>query len=484
MKKVILLVGLVVSVIVAKAQQVPLLSQYYINPYLVNPSMAGSTTEANAFLTYRKQWTGISGSPETSAFTIDSNLKNENMGVGLTFVNDVSNIIGRTNLLGSYSYKVNLNTEQALTLGTSIGFLQNRVFFERIEAENLDDPNLLSDFNNKTVLDGAIGINYNYGNFIAGFSAAQIFSNSFKYENNSDFKELGFGLVRHYTTSLQYKMTLSPRWEVQPIVLMRVAQGLDPLFDLSGVITYNNLLWTAVTYRAEVATSIAFGMNIDQRFVVNYSYEIPNKEVRAIAGGSHEFTLGIRLNRIGKKGHSGSGYTPSLDSIYTKTLIDEKFEEQDKEIEQMREDIDTYKDDLQNLIFEHGVNMSNPSELDTVNNYYMVVGISQSIEEAKNLQKNLKREAQVETKVIQSEDGAWFLLSTGEPGSIREAKSEIKSLKEKQVEEVTEIEPWVYKEEKEKKPKYAPVKTTKQVKRKDSKHKIYTKTKKQKRRKL
>ncbi|MEM9327133.1 MAG: type IX secretion system membrane protein PorP/SprF [Bacteroidota bacterium] len=84
MKKLTLLILLCGGFVLGThAQQTPLYSQYFLNPYLYNPATVGFDGEAKAFFLYRKQWVGVEGAPETQAFTIDGQLKNERVGLGL-----------------------------------------------------------------------------------------------------------------------------------------------------------------------------------------------------------------------------------------------------------------------------------------------------------------------------------------------------------------------------------------------------------------
>ena len=46
-----------------KAQQIPPLSQYSLNPYAINPAAIATNDQLQLAFTYRKLWAGIDGSP-------------------------------------------------------------------------------------------------------------------------------------------------------------------------------------------------------------------------------------------------------------------------------------------------------------------------------------------------------------------------------------------------------------------------------------
>src|ERR1035437_3930129 len=64
------------------AQQLPLSSQYYTNPFVMNPAYAGISENLNIFLTHRSQWTGLAGAPETSYLTIEGPIPTKNSSLG------------------------------------------------------------------------------------------------------------------------------------------------------------------------------------------------------------------------------------------------------------------------------------------------------------------------------------------------------------------------------------------------------------------
>ncbi|MEQ9306738.1 MAG: PorP/SprF family type IX secretion system membrane protein, partial [Marinoscillum sp.] len=163
----------------ASAQQTPLYGHFYMNPYLYNPAMAGFGDVSSANFLYRKQWAGVDGAPETQVFTLDGSLKNHPLGLGVMFLNDITNILGRTGGVVTGSYEVDLTPTQSLRFGLSFMALRNRVFFDRIRAEDISDPNLLENVDNRTIFEGAAGFSYNFKKLRIGVSGEQLFQNTF-----------------------------------------------------------------------------------------------------------------------------------------------------------------------------------------------------------------------------------------------------------------------------------------------------------------
>lgn len=446
------------------AQQTPLFSQYYLNPYLLNPSFAGKGPEARAFFNYRKQWTGIPGAPETQAFTIDGSLKNDRMGLGLILFNDITNILGRINLMGSYSYGVKISEKEELNMGASLGVLQNKIYFDRIHADDMTDPNLLNSVDNRTVLDGNIGLHYRNRNILVSAGITQMFENEINHENAADFRTLDFSLVRHYTATIQYDYQLNQDIKLVPMVLMRVAQGLSPQYDLSLFADYRDMLWLGASYRTGSGTNYSAGFTIDDKFVLSYSYEVPKKNIRELARGSHEFSVGIRLNRLGGNRHTAervmadnysrrqtppdqAAYQEKIDALEQRNeQLERKLERQNKELNQIRQMMDKNKEELSQLIASSSVDLSDEEAFDSDGEYYLVVGATRSIEDAKAFQKMLTRETGLTTRVTQNAKKTWFLIYSSQPSTWKEAKSEVKDMTKSEVQKYIIGNPWVYKQ--------------------------------------
>ena len=136
------------------AQEVPVYSQYILNEFILNPSMAGYDGMVTINLTGRKQWLGLNYSPETysaaisarilkSPFSIKSRkLRRGSEGrVGLGFVatSDIVGAVQRTIVRGSYAYHIFLNNDQ-LSFGASVMMTQLSINKDLVDLKTPGDP--------------------------------------------------------------------------------------------------------------------------------------------------------------------------------------------------------------------------------------------------------------------------------------------------------------------------------------------------------
>ena len=86
----------------AFSQQDPMYTQYMYNTLSVNPAYAGSRDALSLTGLFREQWIGIDGAPSTQSFVMHSPIYNDNMGLGLSVVNDRVGPIHQTMLFADY----------------------------------------------------------------------------------------------------------------------------------------------------------------------------------------------------------------------------------------------------------------------------------------------------------------------------------------------------------------------------------------------
>src|SRR5690606_30693577 len=70
------------------AQQLPQFTQYMYNTISINPAYAGSRDALSIIALHRSQWVGFDGGPITQTFSIHTPLRNDRIGVGLSFIED------------------------------------------------------------------------------------------------------------------------------------------------------------------------------------------------------------------------------------------------------------------------------------------------------------------------------------------------------------------------------------------------------------
>ena len=454
------------------AQQTPLFGQYFLNPYLANPAMAGADEPAKAFLIYRRQWAEISGAPETQAFTLESRLRNSNVGFGLMLYNDVTGIIGKTSGMLSSSVDINIASDQHLRFGMSLGALQNRIHFDRILAADITDEALLNQMDQRTTLNGNIGLAYSFKSLQVGAAVDQLFENGITHENADEFRSLTYRLIRHYFVSLRYDHQLNERWVISPMIASRVAQGLQAQTDFNLRFQYNNALWLNAAYRTGYGYGVSLGVDLEDTYTLAYTYEVPVNDLSIIGGNAHEVSIGIRFHRAdgstirSKPGAASEEMVEELNTRITGQYeridqLDQRNEEMSKELEESRKVIDAQSRQLEELKktvagYEGELAAAKeklaviPEEEEKVeegSNYYLVVGAFKTIENAKRWQSLYNRDSGLSTQLVQSNSGTWFFVYTEQLETLSGVNQKLKAQQEGPAAGLIIGNPWIFKKE-------------------------------------
>ena len=106
--KILILVFVATVTLPIRAQQLPQFTQYMYNTIAINPAYAGSRETLSIVGLHRNQWLGFPGAPTTQTFSIHSPLRNENIGLGFSFINDELGFENNVYMYGDFSYTINI----------------------------------------------------------------------------------------------------------------------------------------------------------------------------------------------------------------------------------------------------------------------------------------------------------------------------------------------------------------------------------------
>ncbi|MDO9187317.1 MAG: PorP/SprF family type IX secretion system membrane protein [Bacteroidia bacterium] len=274
------------------AQQLPFSSQYYSNPFVLNPAYTGINENISVFLTHRSQWTGLAGAPQTSYFTIDGPVRAKNSSVGLKVYSDVTDIISRVGAFANYSYKFKIADSNNLYFGVACGVFDNKIDFSKAQIRDTDDPFLSQQAQNKTVFSADLGIVYVLKRLTIGFAVPQILGNRLKYpivSGNNGY----YNLNRHYQGTAKYVFDVSKEKAIiaYPLIMVRSVKGAPLQYDINGVIDWKKIGWVGVTYHSNYAMAISAGVRY-RSFSVGYAFDIGISKISSYTGSTSEFLLG------------------------------------------------------------------------------------------------------------------------------------------------------------------------------------------------
>ena len=275
MKRILILILGVVSVITVSAQQDPQFSQNMFNKLANNPGYAGSRGDISTSVLHRSQWMGFGedggAAASTQNFSIDAELPFLYGGVGLNIVKDNIAEFSNLGLQASYAYRTELRVGQ-IGMGMSVGMYQSGINGGALKPAQSGDPAIPTGDVKGSSLDIGAGIYYNTQDVYVGLSSAHMTEPTVEWSDGQDFN-----LTRHYFLIAGYYHELNPVLSLNPSIYLK-SDGATSQLDINTNLIYNNKMWGGVSYRLDEGLVLLAGMNVneDLRFGISYDVTMMN----------------------------------------------------------------------------------------------------------------------------------------------------------------------------------------------------------------
>jgi len=281
---------------IGMAQQLPQFTQYMYNTISINPAYAGSRETFSAVGLHRSQWLGLEGGPTTQTLSVHTPLRNDRIGIGLSFINDELGYENFSYLYGDFSYTLPVGQKHKLAFGIKGGFTQYS-----LDQSFLNDPSIANDdffkgFANRWSPNIGLGVFYHTNKWYLGLSAPRILNTD--YNNGSDMLDYeALERISYYFTG-GYVFNLNQTIKFKPAVLLKATNGAPLSFDITANFLFNETFWLGASYRINEATA-ALGaiadFQVTKEIRIGYTYEYPMSELRAYTSGTHEILLMYEL---------------------------------------------------------------------------------------------------------------------------------------------------------------------------------------------
>ena len=311
MKKLISLVCLVASFVVARAQQDAQFSQYVFNGLYINPAYAGYKSDFYVNSFFRSQWTGLNGAPQTISIAADGAVANDHVGLGIMFANDKLGAQSNTALYGNYAYRIQVGQDESsrLAFGVGFGFIQTGINGNKLNPVQTGDTFIPTGNQSALLPDGRLGILYTNNEFFAGVSVDNLLAQFIK----SD--AINANLIPmpkpHEYLTFGALFQLAGDVKLKPSVLIKDTPGAPTSMDINAFFLLNEKIWLGGTYRTAIDVyskpNLPKGMSKSSAFVamaefyvndtfrVGYAYDYAMNKLGVYGYGSHELSISFRL---------------------------------------------------------------------------------------------------------------------------------------------------------------------------------------------
>jgi type IX secretion system PorP/SprF family membrane protein len=295
MKKIIILILAVISVITVSAQQDPQFTQNMFNKLANNPGFAGSRGVIATSILHRSQYMGFGdqggAAASTQNFSIDAELPFLYGGVGLNVVKDNIAQFSNLGLQVSYAYRTELGVGQ-IGMGMSVGMFQSGLDGTKLNAAQSGDNAIPLSSVSGSKLDIGAGIYYNTQDVYIGISSSHMTEPVVEWSDGDSYP-----LARHYFLIAGYYHELNSLLSLNPSIYLK-SDGATSQLDINTNLIYNNKMWGGVSYRLDEGLSLLAGMNVNEDFRFGLAYDVTMMNAMT---NSLEFMLGYNFKIKTKK---------------------------------------------------------------------------------------------------------------------------------------------------------------------------------------
>ena len=287
------------SCTIGLAQQLPQFTQYMYNTIAINPAYAGSRETLSVVGLHRSQWVGFTGGPITQTLTANTPLKNEKIGVGISFMNDKLGYQNFSYLYGDFSYTIKTGDNTKLAFGLKAGFTQYSLSNE-LRGNEPDDPAIFGVEDRWTPNIG-LGFFWHSPKWYIGLSAPRVLNTDYnKLGNSSGIQYESLERISYYLTG-GYVFTLSENTKLKPAFLVKATNGAPLSLDLTANFLFYEKFWIGGSYRINNYTSALGGLadfQVSKQLRIGYAYEYPLSDINAYTGGSHEVIMMFEVFKV------------------------------------------------------------------------------------------------------------------------------------------------------------------------------------------
>lgn len=297
------------------AQQLPLFSQYRENYIAINPAMVSTEyllyqQDLSFGASYRTQWSGFEGAPETQ-FIRGEYLYDNNGGFGLLtggyLINDQTGPIGLTGIYGRIGGIFTGDvTQSGIAVGLTLGAVQYRVNTRELRLRDANDI-LASDSKTQFHPDVGVGISYYQqlsgfldGDYIyAGVSIPQALG--FNLEFQDEGGKFGIQRSRHFYAQAGLFHLLEGEGYLELSSWAKFVESAPVNVNINLRYQTNSIVWvgvggsTAGTAHVEAGVQLGENAGFDNTIRIGYGFDYTFSSFGPSVGTTHEVNVSYSL---------------------------------------------------------------------------------------------------------------------------------------------------------------------------------------------
>ena len=284
--------------------QDPQFTQFYANPIYLNPAFAGSHGCPRFAMNYRNEWPSLTGNYVTYSMSYDQYFKNISGGIGVIALHDQQ---GQgtiyTSMIGLvYSYHLKVNRKFSMMFGARAAMFNKYLDWDKLTFGDMIDPRRGFIYQTGDVQRGGSRYFFDASAGFVGYNKHFFFGGAVHHLNRPDESMIigSSRLPMRFTGHMGANIPLGGRSQyrnitsIMPNVIYQYQNGFQEI--LVGTYVKYGAFNVGAWYRNLDAFILSIGIDTG-KFKLGYSYDITvSKLNNGVSGGSHEVSLGLKLN--------------------------------------------------------------------------------------------------------------------------------------------------------------------------------------------
>lgn len=281
-----------------QAQQDAQYTNYMYNTININPAYAGSRGTMSLFGLHRAQWVGLEGAPTTNTFSIHTPIKESNVGLGLSIINDVIGPSTENSISADFSYTINTSDTYKLALGIRATANLLNVDFTKLNIYNQGDVLAQYNIDNRFSPNFGIGAYWYSDNTYFGLSIPNMLETQHFDKGQAQYSASSVPYERmHYHFIAGKVFDLNSSLQFKPAFLAKMVEGAPLQLDFSANFLFQEKFTLGAAYRWDAALSALAGFQVSDNWFIGYAYDSEVTKLANYNSGSHELFLRYEISR-------------------------------------------------------------------------------------------------------------------------------------------------------------------------------------------
>jgi type IX secretion system PorP/SprF family membrane protein len=293
-----------VLIVSASAQDIPLFSQKLTNSFIYNPALAGHTFGSLTY-SYRQNYSGVAGAPQNHFLSMHTPFANHKAGAGINLFQEDVNFIRNTYASAAFAYHLHFNRFTILSMGVGGEYNITRLNGSS-NTENFQvDPVLRQLQNGDPTYDFSFGLNFQSRYLKAGLAMNRLATAWINQETSN--------LSNYYTGYVQGLLPLRGGEDLlEPYLAFRKFSETNDTYDIGLFYTYNNKILAGAAVRKGNVVNGTIGFKPTKQLLIGYSREMITSSIGGYVGAANEITLRFDFNDQSYKERFSADYRNAM----------------------------------------------------------------------------------------------------------------------------------------------------------------------------